>query len=662
LRFHHRYQANARMPASQENVMRKSFFLASIAMFTLANAAYADTAEYVVVTATRTPRPANITGASIDVITGDDLQQQQIVAVTDALIETPGVTLARNGGIGQTSTIFIRGAASGQSLFLLDGVRIEDPSNTDEGPLLQDLLVNNIQRIEILRGPQSTLYGSDAMGGVVNILTKTGGNEPFALTASAEGGSLGTWHGNVAASGTTGVVDYGAAVNYFDTHGTSAADSRAGNTEADGYRDFGATFNTRIHATDDVSVDLRGYYTDAHVEFDGFVPPFFAFEDTPEFGKNRIYAGYAGVNVSLLDGRFSNRLAAIGLNSDRRDFGNFDFFTGAFSPAINFFGKGGLARFEYQGVFEVNDANEVTFGAETQHTTLATHSVFDLTPLNGGQRITEGYYAQWQSTLFNALTLTGGVRYEHDHEFGHHTSVKLNGAYNIAGTQTTLRAAYGDGFKAPSLYELFSDFSNPTMALKPEQTHGWEIGAEQRLLDGRIRLSATWFDNRYSNLIDFFSCFGVVSPECALRAFAGGYYVNVNRAHTEGLEGEVTAKLFDAVSATANFTSLLARNETSGFDLPRRPRFQANAVLTWTPMSEIAIGGAVSYVGPRFNDAFGFTQLEAATVVNLFGSWQIDDQWQVFGRVDNMTGERAEPVGGYGRPGRAFFAGLRAAL
>jgi vitamin B12 transporter len=392
------------------------------------------------------------------------------------------------------------------------------------------------------------------------------------------------------------------------------------------------------------------------------VPPFFAFGDTPEFGKNRMLAGYAGVNVSLLDGRFTNRLAAIGLDSDRRDFGNFDFFTGAFSPTINFFGKGGSARFEYQGVFDIDEANQLTFGAETQHTTLATHSVFDLTSLNGGERITEGYYVQGQSTLFGALTLTGGLRYEHDHEFGHHTSVKLNGAYNIESTATTLRAAYGDGFKAPSLYELFSDFSNPTKALQPEQSHGWEIGADQRLLDGRIRLSAAWFDNRYSNLIDFFSCFGVVSPECALRAFAGGYYVNINRAHTEGLEGEVTAKMFDTLTASANFTTLLAKNETSGFDLPRRPRFQANAVLTWTPIPELALGGGVFYVGPRFNDAFGFTRLEEATVVNLFASWQFDEHWQAFGRVDNLTDERAEPVGGYGRPGRAFFAGLRAAL
>src|SRR6185312_6653442 len=214
----------------------------------------------------------------IDVITGDDLKTQQITAVTDALAQAAGVTQTRPGGVGQTTGVFIRGAAAGQSLFLLDGVRLEDPSNTDGAALLQDLLVNNIDRIEVLRGPQSTLYGSDAMGGVVNILSKTGGGEPFAFTGTAEGGSFDTWHVNAAANGTSGIVDYGAAVNLFDTGGTSAADSRAGNTEADGYRNFGATVNTRTHINDMVSVDLRGYYVDSHVDFDGFPPPSFSFQ------------------------------------------------------------------------------------------------------------------------------------------------------------------------------------------------------------------------------------------------------------------------------------------------------------------------------------------------------------------------------------------------
>jgi vitamin B12 transporter len=293
---------------------------------------------------------------------------------------------------------------------------------------------------------------------------------------------------------------------------------------------------------------------------------------------------------------------------------------------------------------------------------LATHSIFDLTPRNGGGRITEGYYGQWQTTVFDALTLTGGLRYEHDHEFGSHTSVKLNGAYNIESTRTTIRAAYGDGFKAPSLYELFSDFSNPLTNLRPETSHGWEAGVDQTLVDGKLKLSLTYFDNRYRDLIDFFSCFGVVSPECTLRAFAGGYYYNVNRAHIEGFEGKAAFVLTDTLTATANFTSLVAKNVTAGQTLPRRPRFQANGNIDWNATEELSVGAGLTYVGNRFNDAFGFTTLSPATVVDVHAAYRLGDTWQLYGRVENLFDERAQPIGGYGRPGRAFTGGLRVTL
>jgi vitamin B12 transporter len=403
---------------NQENVMRRTL-LATTALIAFAVPAHADESttdlETVVITATRTPQPLDKTGTSMSVITADDLKTQQIDVVTDILAETPGLTVNRNGGVGQTTSVSIRGAETGQTLVLVDGVRLNDPSSVDDQAILGDLLTNNIDRIEVLRGPQSTLYGSDAIGGVVNVLTKRGGDAPFAVNASAEGGSFDTWHVNAAANGTASDVEYGGAVNYFDTGGISAADKKNGNAEADGYRNFGATANTRMHLADNLSVDLRGYYTDTHT-------------------------GYAGVNLSLLGGRLQNRVAFIGSESNRKDFGEFDFITNDFSPTENFFAKGDATRVEYQGTFEVDDANELVFGAETQRVGLSTQSLeFDPGPTTGHKR-TNGYYAQWQSTLFDQLTLTGGARLEDDSEYGTHTSLKLAGAWNIPGWATTLRA------------------------------------------------------------------------------------------------------------------------------------------------------------------------------------------------------------------------------
>ena len=619
--------------------------------------------ETIVVTATRTPQPLDKTGASISVITAEDLKTQQIDVVTDILAETPGLTVNRNGGTGQTTSVSIRGAETGQTLVLIDGVRINDPSSVDDQAILGDLLTNNIDRIEILRGPQSTLYGSDAIGGVVNVLTKRGGDAPFAINANAEGGSFDAWRINAAANGTAGDVEYGGAMNYFDTGGISAADEKNGNTEADFYRNFGATANTRVHLADYLSVDLRGYYTQSHTEFDGFPPPTFTFQDDPEFGTDSLVAGYAGVNLDLLSGRLKNRLAFIGSESNRKDFGEFDFFTNDFTPAENFFARGDATRVEYQGTFEADDNNELVFGAETQRVGLSTQSLqFDPGPTTGHRRTT-GYYAQWQSTLFDQLTLTGGVRLEDDSEFGTHTSVKFAGAWNIPGWDATLRANYGDGFKAPTLYELFSQFNNPLHDLKPETAEGWEVGADKTLLDGRLRASLTWFERHTRNQIDFQTCFTAAdAPGCPFRLLQGGYYENLDRTRASGLELEAEARLTDTLSLSADYTNLTAKNLVTETELARRPHNSASGTITWRPLPKLTLGTSVVFVGPRFDDAGNFRPLESNTTVNVFGSYAVTDHMELYTRAENLFDEDYEPVSGYGRMGLAVYGGVRAAF
>jgi vitamin B12 transporter len=637
--------------------MRRNQKLAVTALAILITAppALADTSadpETVVVTATRTPQPLDVTGESVSVITGDELQTQQIDVVTDALAEIPGVVVNRNGGLGQTTSVNIRGAETGQTLVLIDGVRLNDPSSPDDQAILGDLLVNNIDRIEVLRGPQSTLYGSDAIGGVVDTFTKRGGAEPFALTASAEGGSFDTWHLNAAANGTDGGVEYGAAVNYLDTGGISAADARNGNTETDPYRNLGATLNTRVHLSDILSVDVRGYYTNSHTDFDGFPPPFFTFQDDAEFGTASLIAGYAGVNLSLLDGRLQNRVAFIGSESNRKDFGEFDFVTNAFSPAENFFARGDAQRFEYQGTFDIDKTDQLVFGAETEHVSLSTQSLeFDPGPTHGAKRIS-GYYAQYQSTLFDQLTLTGGVRLDDDSEFGTHTSVKLAGAWNIPGWDTTLHANYGDGFKAPTLYELYSQYKNPFHALKPETAQGYEIGADHMFLDNRVRASLTWFERHTGDLIEFVDT----------SATPFGYYDNVERSRARGIEAELDAKLTDTLSVSADWTNMSSKDLTTGLTLARRPDNTASGTLTWKPLDKLTLGGSVVFEGTRYDNGSSFTQDQENTTVNLFGSYVIFDKTEVYARVENLADQDEEPIAGYGRMGRAVYGGVRTAF
>jgi vitamin B12 transporter len=647
------------------NFWRSSLLLSAALTVCAASSAFADDGlEQVVVTATRTEQPLARTGESVTYLGADELRTLQTVSLTDALALTPGVVINQAGGIGQITTMSIRGAETGQTLVLIDGVRINDPSGTDGGAILGDVLANNIDHVEVLRGPQSTLYGSDAIGGVVDIFSKRGGPSPFALTASAEGGSFDTYHVNAAANGTADDFDYGVAANYIHSNGISAADSRHGNPETDGYGNLGLTGNVRVHLSDAISVDLRSYYTNARDDFDdnsGFTPPY-PVEDSAAYNTNRFLMGYAGVNIDMFGGVFHNRFAMMSTNSTR------DFFDSAFDIIHkNDEDKGHAMRWEYQGVVDVSQTTQVTFGAETEHTSFTSNffdSIADFDSSAKGSKNISGVYAQAQSTFFDALTLTGGVRYDDDQEFGHHTSYKLAGAYDFH-EGTVLHANYGTGFKAPSLYQLFSQYGNT--ALAPETSKGWEVGVDQSLFDNRVHGSLTYFENRISNLIDFASCY-VVSPpsECAdpVVALAGGFYDNIDKARTSGIEAQLSANITDTLTASLNYTNLDAKDLIAHDTLPRRPRNRANAILTWTPSDIWSVGGSVSYTDKEIDQYDTSTTPPTAfvngghTLVNVFGQYNFDN-WSIYARVENLFGERYEPLIGDGAPGRAVYAGVR---
>ena len=645
------------------NKSLRFLFLATLLATAGRTPALAEDVESVVVSATRSPQPRLLTGESVSVLDAAALRALQTVDLTDALILTPGIVMDRSGPIGQPTTISIRGAETGQTLVLIDGVRINDPSGTDSGAILADVLTNNIDRVEVLRGPQSTLYGSDAIGGVVDILTRRGGSSPFALDAMAEGGSFDTYHLNAAANGSAGAVDYGVAANFLHTNGISAADKRHGNSETDGYGNFGATGNMRIRLSDAASLDLRGYLTSARDDYDdnsGFVPPYLV-ADSRAYNTNRLQAGYAGLNFDLFDGILRSRVAAMATRSNR------EFFDSAFDFIHkNAHDWGSAVRVEYQGVADLSPQDHLVFGAEHQRMvfTADSFSSFFGNSHDRGHATTDSFYAQYQKTLFDSLTLTGGVRRSHNSEFGSHTSIKLAGAWRMTNG-TTLHANFGDGFKAPSLYERFSQFSNPDGPLKPESAHGWEAGIDQSL-DDRVNGALTWFSRSTRNLIDFQSCFvaSPPQPECTLRAAQGGYYINVGRTRSSGIEAELTAKVGDTLSISLNYTHMISKDLLTGLTLTRRPRNTAGAFVNWSPSEDWSLSASVSHVG-REIDQYDTSTMPAAafpnsghTVVDILGRYDLGN-WELFARIENAFDERYEPLLGYGAEGRAVFAGVR---
>jgi vitamin B12 transporter len=641
--------------------MRKFLFLSAAAV-AFAPALADQPVETVVVSATRSEQKASLTGETVTVITGEDLATRQSVFLIDALQSVPGLAVNRTGGPGQIATVSIRGAATAQTVALIDGVRLNDPSEGSGSVLFGDLAANGVARIEVLSGAQSTLYGSDAIGGVVNILTRRGGDTPFALIAGAEGGSYQSWRLSAAANGTVARTEYGAAVSFAGSKGISAADSRLGNVESDGTRNISATLNTRTQLGEGVSLDLRGYYSHAHSQFDdnyGWTPPY-APADSAAYSINAFYGGYVGLNGDFLGGRFKNRLALIAIAS-KRDF----YDSGSDTLHLNYGYDGGAVRLEYQGIVNLSDALEAIFGAESELTSFGNDSYYSYMPAErlGGRKRISGGYAEVQHTLFETLTLTGGVRIDDDEKFGAHTSLKFAAAWQVPQWDAVLHANYGDGFKAPSLYQLYSAYSNPAATLKPEAARGWEAGIDKTAWDGRLRLSLTWFQRFNSNEIGFQNCYAASdAPGCPLRLAQYGYYDNIARSKASGIETGASVLIADGLKLTLDYTNMDAIDRTTGKDLPHRPHEMANAAVTWQALDGVDLGAALHVTGKRFDDAADSRRLTAATQFDLFGAVALDGHWQLYGRIENLFDDRTERVSYYGTPGIAATMGVRAKL
>jgi len=613
------------------------------------------TAGDIVVTANRSPQSAARVGAAVTVVDRAAIARVQPQAVADLLIRTPGVSLSSNGGIGQATSLRIRGAETDQTLVVIDGVKLNDPSAVGGGYNFGNLLIGDVDRTEVLRGPQSTLWGSQAIGGVVSISTLTP-FEPLEASFAAEAGARGTAYVRGGLGGASERLTWRLAASRFVTDGFSAY-SRG--TERDGYRNTGVSGSTTLRLTDAVSVDLRGVYSGGRVGFDGFAPPTYAFGDTREYGDTNELVGYAGLNVALFGGRLKNRLA-YGYTSTKRV--NFD--PDQTVTDVTFTAAGRNNRIEYQGVVEVADGWTGTFGIEHERSRFRTTSPSSFDPNPAATRAAvgiDGYYAQLQATVLPGLTLTGGVRRDEHQTFGGRTLGQAAAAWVLNDGATVLRASFGQGFKAPSLYQLFSPYGNT--ALRPEAADGYDAGIEQRLADGHVVVSATAFGRDTTNQIDFNSCFAPGDPLCRVGGVPRfGYYANLARTRARGVE-LAGAATFGDVQLDANYTFTDAVNRTAGSigrRLARRAQHTANASATYVWPFKLATTIALRVAGDSFDNASNTVRLGGYALVDLRAALPLGHGVEVYGRIENVGDRRYATALNYGVAGRSAFAGVRA--
>lgn len=623
-----------------------------IATLMLAGAA-ALPAETIVVTANRTPQPLNRVGQSISVVDRPELDRRQNQTVVDVLRTLPGVTIVRNGGLGAVATVSIRGAESDQTVALIDGVKLNDPSTVGGGFNFGNLLVGNIERIEVLRGAQSVLWGSQAIGGVVNMVTRQPG-EDLRANARAEVGWRNTANLVANVSGKFGPLAASVGGGWLRSDGISNFSERRGGRERDGYENIGANANFNLAVTDDISIDARGFYSRGRFNADGFAPPNFSFGDVNEENITREIVAYTGLNAALLDGRWRNRLGLAYTDTDRRNTA----LDGA--PFVSFDGQGRNERLEYQGVIDLADGWQATFGAEREVSRYTTAS-FGGAPTRARARI-HSLYAQAVASPIGGLTLTAGLRHDDHDRFGGATTFGASGVYMIERTGTTLRASHAEGFRAPSLFQLLSNFGN--QQLRPERSAGWDAGVTQRLVDGRLEIGATWFHRLSSDLIIFIGCPGQTGI-CTGRPF--GTYDNVARARAQGLELALTMRPTTALTLQFTHGLVDSRNTSPGNAnqnrrLARRPEMSSSLLVDYRWGFGLGTGFSVTNVGRSFENAANTAVLPGYTLVDVRAALPIGRHLELTARIDNLFDAAYETALNFGQPGRAAYAGLRVAL
>jgi vitamin B12 transporter len=617
-------------------------------------------APTVVVTATRYPVDAATVGSSITVITEQELQQQQTRFVSDILREVPGVSFTRFGTIGTQGEIRIRGAKGNQTLVIIDGVRQTNPGS-GFGYDPADLLARDIERIEVLRGPQATLYGSNTIGGVINIITKRGKGGVTA-TSEAQGGSYNTFYGGSSISGATDIVNGYVGLSGFRTDGANI--SRTGG-EHDGYENLTLNTNAGIKPLENLEFSLNLNYVDVPefqydgtngIDSNGFRIP----SDANNHYDRSTLSGRAQAKLTLLDGMFESIAGYSGFHSKAKVYDNGD-------PFYRF--NGDTHTVDYQGNLfldtpKIADASHtLAFIYERQQQTGDVYSAFFDKEFDS--IINNGYAGEYRLSLWGRLFLTGGARYDVNNKFENFLSPRFTAALLFPETDSKLHGSWGKGVQNPSLPQLFgvSDTFRGNPNLEPENSVGWDAGIEQSFFDNRVTAGATYFNNQVRDFIS-----SATIPGTTLSTV-----VNLpGQTNIQGVETSIKTRLYEGLSLNGTYTYTDGEDANSR-TLVRLPRNTASAVLNYAflkdaeghPLANININA--SYTGEQIFTASRVrpvrrserVTLDDFWLVNLALSYEFLPGLEVIGGIENLLDEQYEATYGYRAAGIAGYGGLR---
>ena len=610
------------------------FRYAAAALAVLPTPVFAQAADDdIVVTASGFEQPRSEAGQAIEIVGRARLDQLQSATIAQVLQTVPGVSVATRGGLGGQTSAFIRGGSSAQTLVLIDGVRINDLTSPNGAFDFGALMTGNIGRVEILRGPNSVIWGSQAIGGVVNIQS-IAPVDGFEGRLGAEFGGYDTKRLNANIAGTKGVFEGSVGGAFVKSAGISAL---AGGTERDGYANATGNARLKVNISDSFTLDFRSYYNRAKVEYDS---EFGVGANGLPVSRNRQFVGYVGAQFDMLDGRFHNRIAYT--RTDLRRIGT-DPIVFSFN---NFNVRGAIDRMEYHTAFDLNEALTLVAGLEYERT-FASTSFEGAAPDIARNDVVSGF-GQIIVRPVNGLTLTAGVRHDAYSDYGGQTTLGGNLAFTPNEGRTMFRATYAEGFRAPTLTEGQPPYGN--LQLKPETARNFDLGVEQQFLEGKAQLFATYFNRRSNNLI----AFSPVSFQSE----------NIDKVTAKGLEIGLDLNPSSQLDIRASYTLVDAINRTAGDTFGNRqalrPQNSFSLTADWQTAFGLSLGSSLLIIDDSFDDAANNVRLDGYALVGLRASMPLNAALDVYARVENMLDAQYTVVSGYNSFGRHATIGVRA--
>ena len=584
----------------------------------LINDLSANEVDEIIVKGARIETPASNFGSSIFILNSEDIRLRGIRSAIDAISSSPGVTTKKNGSFGGVGSVRIRGASSSQTLVLVDGVPVNDASSPGGGYNFEYLDTSNIERIEVLRGSQSTLWGSDAIGGVVNIFTKSA--EDNSVNILSETGSFGLRKINSEFGLVSNFGKFLFLVDDTSLDGISKADRKDGNIEKDGFETNSYSFKGNMEVN---NIEIKGLlsYIKSDVEYDsfGFVT---GVQDGDERSITEEFTGNLTIKFNLFGEKLENTFSFNQSDISR------DYFT---DNNLTFGADGDRKLYRYQGNTGFGKYNKIAFGFEKEESSVSLDKLS-----------IDSLFLLYQFQPIKDLVVSAGIRNDDNKGFSSKTTRKIAAAYKIS-ENISIKSSWGEGFKVPTIFQttFFCCGANSANTnIRPEVSTSYDLGFDFSLKD-KFSFSLIYFKQDVNNQINF--------------SFSLGGYENIDFVESDGFEISSNSKVSETVNLFINY-SYIDSIDGNGLRLINIPKDSGELVLTYAPSSKLSGSMALKYNGSEIS-TYGNLNSWSRVDINLF--YKLNNFSEVYFRVENLFDEDYQQVFGYGTPDRSGLVGIK---